>query len=204
MSRLLIATNNRGKLIELRNIFQGLPCEIVSPADIGIDLEVEETGSIFEENAILKSVAFARKSGLLALADDSGLEVKALGGKPGVLSARYAGTDATDTDRVKFLLSQMLDVPLEKRQARFRSVIAITDPNDWHTELCSGECPGIITFEPRGLNGFGYDPIFYLPQLSKTMAELSREVKNSISHRGQAARNAIPILKNLLNIHKFT
>jgi XTP/dITP diphosphohydrolase len=202
MSRLLIATNNRGKLAELRHIFQGLPCEIVSPSDIGLDLEVEETGSTFEENAALKSTAFARESGLLTLADDSGLEVEALGGKPGVLSARYAGADATDADRVRFLLSQMSDIPVEKRQARFRSVIAITTPDDLHTELCSGECRGIITFEPKGENGFGYDPIFYLPQLSKTMAELPGEIKNSFSHRGQAARNAIPVLKNLLDIDK--
>jgi XTP/dITP diphosphohydrolase len=202
MSRLLIATNNRGKLAELRHIFQGLPCEIVSPSDIGLDLDVPETGSTFEENATIKSIAFAEASGLLTLADDSGLEVEALDGKPGVLSARYAGDNATDADRVNFLLSQMTDIPKEKRQARFRSVIAITTPEDLHTELCSGECRGVITFEPKGENGFGYDPVFSLPQLEKTMAEISKEMKNSLSHRGQAARNAIPVLKNLLNIQK--
>jgi XTP/dITP diphosphohydrolase len=198
MPRLLIATNNQGKLAELRLIFQSLPCEIVSPSEIGIDLNVAETGSTFEENAALKSVTFARASGLLTLADDSGLEVEALGGKPGVLSARYAGEKATDSDRVNFLLAQMKDIPTGKRQARFRSVIAITTPQDWHTEICSGECPGVITFEPKGENGFGYDPVFFLPQLGKTMAEIPRDIKNSLSHRGIAARNAIPILNNML------
>jgi len=200
MSRLLIATNNRGKLSELRLIFASLPCVIVSPSDIGIDLSVEETGSTFEENATLKSVTFAKASGLLTLADDSGLEVGALGGKPGVFSARYAGENATDSDRVNFLLSQMKDIPEGKRQARFRSVIAITTPQNWHTELCSGECQGIITFAPRGENGFGYDPVFFLPQLGKTMAEIPKDMKNGLSHRGIAARNAIPVLNNMLNI----
>ncbi|MDD4924320.1 MAG: XTP/dITP diphosphatase [Dehalococcoidales bacterium] len=200
MSALLIATNNRGKLAELKLIFAGLPCSVVSPADIGIDLEVAETGSTFEENAALKSAAFARASGLLTLADDSGLEVEALGGEPGILSARYAGENATDSERVSFLLSKMNGIPEGKRQARFRSVIAITTPQDLHTELCSGECHGIITFEPRGEKGFGYDPVFFLPQLGKTMAELPKDIKNGLSHRGIAARNAIPILNNLLNL----
>ncbi len=200
MSTLLIATYNRGKLTELRNIFQGLPCDIISPFDVGLELDVAETGSTFEENATLKSIAFAKESKLLTLADDSGLEVEALGGKPGVLSARYAGANANDSDRIRFLLSQMANVPEGKRQARFRSVIAITTSDGNHTELCSGECHGTITFEPKGENGFGYDPVFYLPQLGKTMAEVSKETKNEISHRGIAARNAIAILKNLLNI----
>lgn len=203
MPRLLIATNNQGKLAELKLVFRSLPCEIVSPYEIGIDLNVAETGSTFEENATLKSIAFARASNLLTLADDSGLEVEALGGKPGVLSARYAGEKATDSDRVNFLLAQMKNIPEEKRQARFRSVIAITTPQDWHTEICSGECAGVITFEPSGENGFGYDPVFFLPQLGKTMAEIPRDIKNGLSHRGIAARNAIPILNNMLSILKY-
>jgi XTP/dITP diphosphohydrolase len=200
MSAILIATNNRGKLAELKLIFAGLPCSIISPADIGLDLDVAETGPTFEENAKLKSVAFAKASGLLTLADDSGLEVEALGGEPGVRSARYAGDDATDGERINFLLSKMKDIPEGKRQARFRSVIAITTPYDWHTEFCSGECRGEITFEPRGDNGFGYDPVFFLPQLGKTMAELPKDIKNGLSHRGMAARNAIPVLYSLLNL----
>ncbi len=200
MSTLLIATNNRGKLAEFKLIFAGLPCSIVSPADIGLNLEVIENGATFEENAALKSVAFAEASGLPTLADDSGLEVEELGGEPGVLSARYAGENTTDRERVDFLLAKMRTIPEGKRQARFRSVIAITTPRDLHTEFCSGECHGIITFEPKGENGFGYDPVFFLPQMGKTMAEIPKEIKNSISHRGTAARNAIPLLKNLLKL----
>jgi len=200
MSALLIATNNRGKLAEFKLIFAGLPCSIVSPADIGLDLEVSENGTTFEENAALKSVAFAKASGLLTLADDSGLEVEALGGEPGVLSARYAGENATDNERINFLLSKMRNIPDGKRQAKFRSAIAITTPKDLHTEFCSGECHGIITFEPKGKNGFGYDPVFFLPPMGKTMAEISKDIKNNISHRGKAARNAIPLLKNLLKL----
>ena len=200
MSALLIATNNRGKLAEFKLIFAGLPCSIVSPSDIGLNLEVTENGTTFEENAALKSVAFAVASGLLTLADDSGLEVEALGGEPGVLSARYAGENATDNERINFLLSKMRNIPDGKRQAKFRSAIAITTPKDLHTEFCSGECHGIITFEPKGKNGFGYDPVFFLPPMGKTMAEISKEIKNNISHRGKAARNAIPLLKNLLKL----
>jgi XTP/dITP diphosphohydrolase len=132
----------------------------------------------------------------MALADDSGLEVDALGGKPGVLSARYAGKNASDTDRINHLLSQLKKVPWEERQARFRCVIAIAMP-DGQVELFSGECQGIITLEPKGEEGFGYDPIFYLPQLSKTMAELPLEVKNRVSHRGKAAAKARWLLLNL-------
>ncbi len=202
MSRLLIATNNRGKLAELKLIFAGLPCSIVSPTDIGLDLEVAETGSTFEENAALKSIAFAKTSGLLSLADDSGLEVEALNWEPGVLSARYAGEKATDKERVDFLLNKMKNIPDGKRQARFRSVIAVTTPQDLKTEFSSGECYGVITFEPKGENGFGYDPVFLFPQLGKTMAELPKDIKNGLSHRGMAARNAIPILNNILNLLK--
>jgi XTP/dITP diphosphohydrolase len=200
MSALLIATNNRGKLAELRLIFAGLPCSIVSPTDVGIELDVAESGKTFEENAALKSVAFAKASGLLTLADDSGMEVEVLGGEPGVRSARYAGENAGDRELVKFLLDKMKHIPEGKRQARFRTVIAITTPQDLHTEFCSGECRGVITFEPKGENGFGYDPVFFLPQLGKTMAEISKDVKNGLSHRGIAARNAIPVLENLLKL----
>ena len=124
---------------------------------------------------------------MLTLADDSGLEVDALGGEPGPLSARYAGKDASDISRISYLLARLKDVPGEKRTARFRCVIALATP-DGEVELCSGECRGLITLEPRGELGFGYDPIFYFPGLDKTMAELPPEVKNRVSHRGQAAR----------------
>ena len=194
MPKLLLATNNKGKVREYKHMLKDLPFELVSPAEVGINTEVEETGESLEENARLKATTLARESKLLTLADDSGLEVDALGGEPGRLSARYAGEGASDEDRVNYLLSRLKDVPEGKRSARFRCVIAIAMPDD-EVELCSGECEGVITLEPRGEKGFGYDPIFYLPELDKTMAELSLEEKNKVSHRGRAAREAIKLLR---------
>ena len=201
MPRLLLATGNKHKLDELKSLFQNLPYELVSPPEIGIYAKVDETGGSFKENARLKAVAFAASSHILSLADDSGLEVDALGGEPGVLSARYAGANATDTERIKFLLSRLKGVPEGKRQAKFRCVIAIATPED-NVHLFSGECRGIITFKPSGEGGFGYDPIFYLPQIGKTMAELPQKEKNSISHRGQAAAKACFFLLNLYRHQK--
>ncbi len=198
MPRLLLATGNRAKLYELKSLFQDLPYELVAPSEVGISTELEETGSSLEENARLKASLYAARSGLIALADDSGLEVDALGGKPGVLSARYAGKNASDADRINYLLFQLKEVPWEKRQARFRCLIAIAIP-DSQVELFSGECQGIITFKPKGEGGFGYDPIFYLPQLGKTMAELPLEVKNRVSHRGRAAAKARSLLLSLID-----
>jgi len=194
--KLLLATNNQSKVREYRNLLQNLSYELVTPADMNIDTSVNEDGASFEENAVLKATTFAAESRLLSLADDSGLEVDALGGEPGVMSARYAGEGATDMERINYLLARLKDVPWEKRSARFRCVIAIASP-DTKTELCSGECPGFITFTPRGEHGFGYDPVFYLPEQDKTMAELPPEIKNRISHRGQAAKKACQVLKRL-------
>lgn len=194
--KLLLATNNRGKVREYRSLLQDLPYELVTPAEQGITTVVDEVGESLEENAGLKATILATESRLLALADDSGLEVDALGGEPGRLSARYAGEDASDEDRVNYLLLRLKNVPGEKRTARFRCVIAIATPGG-EVEFFSGECPGLITSEPRGKQGFGYDPIFYLPELDKTMAELSLEVKNQLSHRGQSARKAYPLLARL-------
>lgn len=196
MPRLLLATGNKHKLDELKSLFQGLPYELVSPSEMGIHINVDETGDSFEKNASLKAVAFAASSHILSLADDSGLEIDALGGEPGVLSARYAGANATDAERTEFLLSRLKGVPEGKRQAKFRCVIAIATPED-NIHLFSGECRGIIMFKPSGGGGFGYDPIFYLPQIGKTMAELSQREKNNISHRGQAAAKARFFLLNL-------
>ena len=196
MPKLLLATGNRAKLYELRSLFQALPYELVTPSEMGISTKVDEVGQSLEENARLKAITFAASSQLLSLADDSGLEVDALGGEPGVLSARYAGADASDTDRIDYLLLRIKDVPWQKRQARFRCVMAIATP-DGQVSLFCGDCPGVITLEPRGKMGFGYDPIFYLPRLGKTLAELPLEVKNRVSHRGQAARKAFPLLKRL-------
>jgi len=194
MPKLLLATNNKGKVREYKHMLKDLPFELVSPAEVGINTEVEEIGGSLEENAILKATTLARESQLLTLADDSGLEVDALGGEPGGLSARYAGEGASDEDRVNYLLSRLKDVPEGKRSARFRCVIAIAGA-EGEVEICSGECHGVITLEPRGEEGFGYDPIFYLPELGKTMAELSLEEKNGVSHRGRAVREAINLLR---------
>ncbi len=197
MAKLLLATGNRAKLNELKSLLQSLPCELVTPAEVGISTDVDETGGSLEENAGLKATAAATSSRLLAVADDSGLEVEALGGEPGVLSARYAGAGASDVERTSYLLSRLEGVPWEKRWARFRCVIAIATP-DGQVRLYSGDCPGVITLEPRGERGFGYDPVFYLPQLGRTMAQLPLEEKNRLSHRGQAARKALPLLKRLI------
>ncbi len=194
--KLLLATNNQAKVREYRSLLSNLPFDLVTPAELGITTIVNETGDSLEENARLKATVLAAESQLLALADDSGLEVDALGGEPGHLSARYAGEGALDRDRVNYLLVRLKDVPWEKRSARFRCVIALATP-DGKVELCSGECRGFITFEPNGEHGFGYDPIFYLPEQGKTMAELSLKEKNQISHRGQAARKVYPTLERL-------
>ena len=157
---------------------------------------VDEVGESLEENARLKATVLADKSRLVALADDSGLEVDALGGEPGWLSARYAGEGASDRDRVDYLLSRLQGVSWERRTACFRCVIAIAIPSG-EVEFRSGVCRGFITFEPRGEQGFGYDPVFYLPELDKTMAELLLEMKSQVSHRGQAARKVWQTLERL-------
>ena len=181
---------------EYRSLLQSLPFDLVTLAEVGVTADVEEVGETLEENARLKATALAAQSEMLSLADDSGLEVDALGGEPGRLSARYAGEGASDRDRVNYLLSKLEGVPWEERSARFRCVIAVAVP-DGQVELCSGECRGVIALEPKGEQGFGYDPIFYLPELDKTMAELPLEVKNEVSHRGKAARKVSQALKRL-------
>ena len=197
MTKLLLATTNQGKVREYRHLLKGLPFTLVTPADEGIDTVVEEKQETFAENARLKAVAYSGLSSLVTLADDSGLEVDALSGEPGVISARFAGEKAGDKDNVELLLARLKEVPWEKRTARFKCVIAIAAPGG-RTELCHGECQGLIAFEPRGENGFGYDPVFYLPEFGKTIAELPMEIKNRVSHRGKAAREAYQILEQLV------
>ena len=196
MPKLLLATNNQAKVREYKSLLQNLPFELVTVADQGISIIINEEGESLEENARLKATVLAAKSQLPALADDSGLEVDALGGEPGRLSARYAGESASDRDRVNYLLARLEGVPWEKRSARFRCVIAVATP-EGRMEFCSGECRGFITFAPKGEYGFGYDPIFYLPELDKTMAELPLELKNLVSHRGKAARGVSQVLERL-------
>ena len=158
--------------------------------------EVEETGRTFHENAVIKAKEYARLSGLITLADDSGLEVDALGGEPGVLSARYTGPNASDEERNAYLLKKLEGVPTDKRTARFRCVIAIAFP-DGKVEVVEGRREGVVQYAPRGNNGFGYDPIFLLPELGLTMAELPPEQKNTLSHRAEAARKAAVYLRSL-------
>lgn len=186
-SLLLLATNNGGKIREYRSLLQELPVKLVTLAEQSITVDVEEVGGSMEENARLKAMTLSRESGLPALADDSGLEVDALGGEPGVLSARYAGEGASDSERADLLLSRMEGVPWEERSAHFRCVIAVAMP-DGRCRFGYGDCPGMILFQPEGSGGFGYDPVFYIPSLDKTMARLSLEEKNAISHRGKAVR----------------
>jgi len=195
--RLLIATHNRGKLVEFQELLADLPIELVTLDQIGIQDDVEETGETFAENARSKAGEYARRSGLLTLADDSGLQVDALGGEPGVLSKRYAGENKSDPERVAFLLDKLRDVPRGRRSARFRCVIVIAAPSGEVYE-CDGECEGLIEFAPRGTNGFGYDPVFLFPDRGVTMAELSSDEKNRISHRGKAAEKARKVLERLI------
>jgi XTP/dITP diphosphohydrolase len=200
MAKLLIATNNPGKLREYEELLaaEALPLQLTYPAQEGIDLEVVESGGTFEENAALKARAFASASGLPTLADDSGLEVDALGGAPGIRSARYAGPGTTDADRYHKLLTALEGVPPGDRTARFRCAVALALP-DGPLETAEGRCEGHIGYEPRGEHGFGYDPVFVVDGSSgKTMAELPPEVKNRISHRARAFAAAVPLLKAML------
>ena len=198
MQTLLVATHNKGKLREYKELLRDLPVRLVYLDEVGIHEDVPETGSTFEENAVQKATAYARLSGLLALADDSGLEVDALGGRPGVHSARYAGPNAGDDDRIRKLLAELEGVPPERRTARFRCVIAVASP-EGDVITAQGTVEGVIADAPRGHHGFGYDPIFYLPDRDCTMAELPPEEKNRISHRARAAEAIKPRLMKFLS-----
>jgi XTP/dITP diphosphohydrolase len=195
-SRLLIATGNPGKLRELRELLSGIPFEILSPAEAGVESDVCEDGSTYEENAILKAATLAQRSQLLTLADDSGLEVDVLGGEPGIKSARFGGKGITDAQRNVILLDRLKGVPFEHRTARFQCTMAIAEPGG-NVKTCNGSCDGIIALKPAGVLNFGYDPIFFLPSLNKTMAELPAEIKNQISHRAIAAGKARTLLERL-------
>jgi XTP/dITP diphosphohydrolase len=198
MRKLLIATANPGKVDEIRALLSHMPgIELMTPPDVGVDIDVAEIGSSYAENAVLKAVAFARASGLPSLADDSGLEVEALGGAPGMYSARYAPqANANDADRRAYLLEQLAG-KARPWAAVFRSTVCIAIP-DGATYFAEGECPGEIIPEERGRGGFGYDPIFLVADLGRTMAELSMAEKNELSHRARAILAAKAQLRQLL------
>lgn len=189
MQKLLLASNNSGKLIELKSLLKDLTIDLVTPFDLDIAVKVNEDGSTYQENAEKKSIQYARKSGLVSLADDTGLEVDILGGKPGIHSARITmEKDATDADRRQYLLD-LLKIYPQPWNAQFRCVVAITAPPE-KVYFFEGSCQGEIIPDERGEHGFGYDPIFFLPELQKTMAELSLLQKNEISHRAMAIKAA--------------
>ncbi len=192
MKELLIATHNAGKLSEFAQIFAGLPLTLRSLDDLGITTEIEENGTTFHENARLKAEGYMHLSGFPTLADDSGLEVAALNGAPGIYSARYGGVRGRA--QLEYLLTQLEGVPFHARLARFFCVIALAHPHH-PTEFVEGAVHGVIEFAPRGEGGFGYDPLFYLLDEDKTMAELPPERKNAISHRAVAARQARQLLE---------
>lgn len=193
--QILVATGNPGKRREYQALLSDLNITVLMPEEAGVRIHVEEHGHTFEENAVLKARAYAAAAGLPALADDSGLEVDALGGFPGVQSARWSGP--TDADRIRALLERLKNVPWSRRSARFVCVVALALPNGRIiTEY--GTVEGRILFAPRGTGGFGYDPIFYVPEVGRSMAELSPDEKNRLSHRGRALRALRPRIASLL------
>lgn len=199
MKELLIASSNPGKLSEIQAILGELACELRTPGGIGIQIEVEETGESYAENAALKARAFCNASDMTTLADDSGLEVNALGDLPGLRSARFSPLpNASDADRRRYLLSLLKGKP-RPWNARFRCTIALAFPNG-EIQFAEGECAGEIIPEERGSNGFGYDPIFLLPELGCTMAELSDQQKNKLSHRARALQAGRPLIESWLHV----
>lgn len=185
MKQLIIATQNKGKAKDFEVIFEPMGFKVLTLSDVAENLDVEETGTTFQENAILKAEAVAEALHMTVIADDSGLEIDALNGDPGVYSARYAGAEKSDDANIDKVLAELEGVPAEERSARFRCVLAVASPGE-PTQTFAGSCEGLILSERRGSNGFGYDPIFYVPSFDKAMAELLPQEKAMISHRGNA------------------
>lgn len=194
--KILIATTNQGKVQEIRNLVKGLPALFLSLSEVPDIPEVLEDGTTFEENALKKAREMAYSTGIVTLADDSGLCVDALDGRPGVHSARYAGEDASDEEKYLRVLEEMQDVPDSERSARFVCAVALVAP-DGEEKLFRGVCEGRITREPRGSSGFGYDPIFYFEEAGCTFAQMDQESKNRVSHRGRALREFAEFLRKL-------
>ncbi|SFB81852.1 XTP/dITP diphosphatase [Pseudoalteromonas denitrificans] len=198
MNKLVLATGNLGKVKELSDMLGSLNIEVLPQSEFNVP-EVAETGTTFVENAIIKARHAAKITGLPVIADDSGLEVDALNGAPGIYSARFAGNDANDKDNIIKLLSDLEAVPAEKRTARFWCVLVLMRHADDPTPLiCQGFWEGRITIEASGLNGFGYDPVFYVPEKGVTSAELDKATKNTLSHRGKALKQLLVLLQNKL------
>lgn len=194
--RLIAATKNKGKLEEIAQLLAQFPCKVVSMAEAGIEDDIDESGSTFEENALIKAKSVWKATGEIVIADDSGLEVDYLDGAPGVYSARYAGEGATDADRNRKLLDALSGVPADKRTGRFVCAIAVVFPNG-SSLIVRGTCEGYIGFEPAGSNGFGYDPLFYIPEIGLTIAQMEADMKNNISHRGNALRKMVEELEQV-------
>lgn len=197
MKQVVIATKNKGKAKDFEALFTPLGYEVVTMFDVAPDMEIEETGTTFEENAVLKAETLSKALRTIVIADDSGLAVDALDGAPGVYSARYAGDHDDEANIVK-VLENLKGLPEEKRTARFMCALAIAGP-DLETTTVFGSCEGVILEGKRGTNGFGYDPIFFVPALDRAMAELTPEEKGAISHRGNAIRKLADLLPTLLH-----
>ncbi|WP_027724146.1 XTP/dITP diphosphatase [Tuberibacillus calidus] len=197
MKKVLIASKNEGKIKEFRKMLAPYGTEVLSLNDLPDAPNVEETGATFQENARLKAETIAERYQCLAIADDSGLAIDALGGRPGIYSARYAGEEKDDRKNIEKVLKELEDVPMNERSARFVCVLAVSRPGS-ETVFAEGECRGLITTAPRGEGGFGYDPIFYIPEMNKTFAELTSDEKNAISHRARALKKLEKLLPELL------
>jgi XTP/dITP diphosphohydrolase len=198
MFKVLLASGNMGKLSEIQALLMDMDLSLITPSMIGIYLDVLEDGDTYQQNAVLKAVSYAKSSGFITIADDSGLEVDVLDGLPGIRSARFApGPGATDADRRRYLLEKLLGYP-PPWVARFRCVVALATPAG-EVKCSEGVCEGEIIPEERGQGGFGYDPIFSLPELGRTMAELTMDEKNLLSHRAVAIQTARPLLLSMLN-----
>jgi XTP/dITP diphosphohydrolase len=193
--RIVLATTNKGKLKEIAELLSGIDADIVTMDQAGFQGDIDENGSTFEQNALIKADAVFAKTGDIVIADDSGLAVDALGGQPGVKSARYGGLDGNDESRIDKLLSELRNVPEGKRTARFVTAVAVVW--DGGRSVFTGTCEGSIGFEKRGTGGFGYDPVFYFPEYGKTMAELDVKIKNGISARGNAFQKSLDLLRGI-------
>ncbi len=202
-SEVIVATRNRGKMREVREALRGLDLRIHALSDFSDVPEIEENGKTFVENALKKARCYSKYFGKVTLADDSGLEVDSLKGMPGIYSARYAGEKASGQENNRKLLREMEGVPISKRGARFRCVIAVVSP-DGREVLAEGSCKGRIGFGEKGRRGFGYDPLFVLPNHGKTMAELSLEEKNKVSHRGKALKKIRKIIQSFLDCRRLS